>query len=128
MKVDSPTDTDSCVWILVKTPSNMPIVALSAGTKLPMWAKNAIIPIWNDRIQVTETPIILKSSMGHSWQNTPQEHYFIRHLLLMPHCFIYYLLLIAYYFVYLLLIAHYFICYLLLIAYNFICYLLLIQH
>ena len=44
MNVDRPTDTVSLVCIRVKILSVMPTVAESAGTKLPICARNTIKP------------------------------------------------------------------------------------
>ena len=48
MKVESPTDTVSLLWMRVKMASTSPILAFSAGTKLPMWARNTIKPFWGE--------------------------------------------------------------------------------
>ena len=48
IKVDKPTDTVSLVCIRVKILSVRPIVADSAGTKLPMCAKNTIKPTYKE--------------------------------------------------------------------------------
>ena len=49
MNVDSPVDTLSRDRTLVKILSTSPIVALSAGTKLPTWARKTITATWNIR-------------------------------------------------------------------------------
>lgn len=50
IKVDKPTDTVSLVCIRVKILSVRPIVADSAGTKLPICAKNTIKPTCKNKI------------------------------------------------------------------------------
>lgn len=49
IKVDKPTDTVSLVCIRVKILSVRPIVANSAGTKLPICAKNTIKPTCEEK-------------------------------------------------------------------------------
>ena len=44
MKVERASEMDSLVWMRVKIWSTMPILAPSAGTKLPMCARNTIRP------------------------------------------------------------------------------------
>ena len=44
MKVERAREMDSLVWMRVKIWSTMPILAPSAGTKLPMCARNTIRP------------------------------------------------------------------------------------
>jgi len=44
MKVERASEMDSLVWMRVKIWSTMPILAPSAGTKLPMRARNTIRP------------------------------------------------------------------------------------
>ena len=50
IKVDKPTDTVSLVCIRVKILSVRPMVADSAGTKLPICAKNTIKPTCKEKI------------------------------------------------------------------------------
>lgn len=49
IKVDKPIDTVSLVCMRVKTLSVIPIVAESAGTKLPICARNTIKPTYRKR-------------------------------------------------------------------------------
>lgn len=47
MKVDRGTDTVSRVWMRVNMESITPILADSAGTKLPVCARNTISPTYS---------------------------------------------------------------------------------
>lgn len=67
IKVDKPTDTVSLVCIRVKILSVRPIVADSAGTKLPICAKNTIKPTCKDK------SIYRKSSYYMTSQKVEQE-------------------------------------------------------
>lgn len=51
MNVDSATDTVSLLCILVWIESIRPNLAFSAGTKLPIWAKNTIRPFYMEGVR-----------------------------------------------------------------------------
>ena len=64
MNVDRPTDTVSLVCIRVKILSVMPTVAESAGTKLPICARNTIKPTYKGG---NATVYKLQTSKFGSW-------------------------------------------------------------
>jgi len=68
MKVERAIEMDSLVWIRVKIWSTMPILAPSAGTKLPMCARNTIRPTCSNQLRATLTPTAEVIPVSVVWQ------------------------------------------------------------